>query len=172
MREVLEFVRAYDACFLLGLAALTIVLLIYSISTARKLSAFRRRYNTRLTDGSVGEVVDCLSQQTRAISAIETRLDEIGATQAQQGAAIADCVQKIGMVRFDAFDDVGGEQSFALVLLDGNGRGVAVSSLYGRQDSRLYAKGITNGEGERALSDEERAALDKALTAEVQSKAR
>jgi len=172
MREVFDFLRAHDAHFLLGLSALTLILLIYSISTARKLSKLRKRYSTKLMDGSVGEIVDCLAQQTRAITEIENRLDEIGAKQAEQAVAIAGCVQKMGMVRFDAFEDVGGEQSFAVVLLDGNGSGVAMSSLYGRQDSRLYAKGITNGEGDRELSGEEQAALNDALAANTHSKAR
>jgi len=172
MREVFDFLRAYDAHFLLGLSALSLILLIFSILVSRKLSKLSRRYNTKLMDGSVGEIVDCLAQQTKAITAIEARLDEIGAKQAEQAEAIARCVQKVGMVRFDAFDDVGGEQSFAVVFLDGNGSGVAMSSLYGRQDSRLYAKGISNGEGERALSDEEQAALGKALTADSPNKAR
>jgi hypothetical protein len=171
MREVFDFLRAYDAHFLLGLSALILILLIYSISTARKLSKLSRRYNTKLMDGSVGEIVDCLAQQTQAVTAIEARLDGIGARQAEQADAIAGCVQKVGMVRFDAFDDVGGEQSFAVVLLDGSGSGVALSSLYGRQDSRLYAKGISNGEGERTLSDEEQAALKKALAADSPNKA-
>ena len=72
-------------------------------------------------------------------------------------------MQKIGVVRFNAFDDVGGEQSFALAILDSNKTGVVVSSLYGRQDARLYAKAIVDGQGDRQLSDEERSALDQAL---------
>ncbi len=68
------------------------------------------------------------------------------------------------MVKFDAFEDVGGEQSFVAALLDSSKNGIVLSSLYGRQESRLYAKGIVNGEGDRALSDEERRALDKALS--------
>jgi hypothetical protein len=68
------------------------------------------------------------------------------------------------VVRFNAFDDIGGEQSFAVALLDANGNGVVLSSLYGRQDSRLYAKTIAGGEPDRPLSSEEKRALDQALT--------
>jgi hypothetical protein len=171
MREVFDFLRTYDAHFLLGLSVLSLILLLCLIAVSRRVSKLRRRYSTKLMDGSVGEIVDCLAQQTSAVTAIETRLDEIGAKQAEQADAIAGCVQKVGLVRFDAFDDIGGEQSFAIVLLDGSGSGMAISSLYGRHDSRLYAKGITNGEGERALSDEERAAMSKALAGDIPTKA-
>ena len=66
-------------------------------------------------------------------------------------SALTWCVQRVGMARFDAFDDVGGEQSFALALLDANNTGVVVTSLYGRQDCRVYIKGINKGEGERVF---------------------
>jgi hypothetical protein len=73
------------------------------------------------------------------------------------------CLKKVGIVRYNAFDDVGGEQSFAVALLDSDANGVVISGLYGRQDSRVYAKAIYKGQGERPLSDEEQQALGKAL---------
>jgi hypothetical protein len=84
------------------------------------------------------------------------------AKQAELAGELDCCVKRMGIVRFNAFDDVGGEQSFALALLNAERDGVVVSSLYGRQDARLYAKSIVKGEGERPLSDEERRAVDKA----------
>ncbi len=172
MGDVFDFIKAYDAEFLLGLSVVSLVLLILLISVSRKLSKLGRRYSTKLMDGSVGEIADCLAQQAKAITAIEGRLEEISAKQAEQTETIAACVQKVGLVRFDAFDDVGGEQSFALVLLDGKGAGVALSSLYGRQDSRLYAKSIANGGSERELSDEEKAALNEAQGADLLTRTR
>ncbi len=172
MGDVFDFLRAYDAHFLLGLSALVVILLICLMSVSRKLAKLSRRYDTRLMDGSVGEIVDSLTRQAAAITGIESRLDQMAAGQAEQARAIERCLQKVGLVRFDAFDDVGGEQSFAVVFLDGSGSGVALSSLYGRQDSRLYAKAISNGQGERALSDEEQAALAQALSGGEPAKAR
>jgi len=71
-------------------------------------------------------------------------------------------VQKVGLVRFDAFPDIGGEQSFALALLDGNMNGVVLSNLYGRTDSRVYAKEIVNGNSAHTLSNEEKEAIRRA----------
>ncbi|MGB9618925.1 MAG: DUF4446 family protein [Armatimonadota bacterium] len=171
MSDVFSFLRAYDAFFILGLSALSVILLIVVGCLSRRLARLGRRYNTKLTDATAGEIVDCLTQQTNAIERIELRLDEIARKQAEQDKAIAGCMQRMGLVRFDAFDDVGGEQSFAVVFLDGNGNGVAMSSLYGRQDSRLYAKAIFNGRSERTLSDEEQAALDMALRQDTAARA-
>jgi hypothetical protein len=163
MREVTDFLGAYDAYFLFGLCVLSLVLLIISICLARKLSKLGRRRSAKLEEGRVGDIVDCLANHWDALSEMQVRLDEVMAVLSEQGRTLERCLKKMGIVRFNAFDDVGGEQSFAVVLLDSEANGVALSSLYGRQDSRVYAKAIFAGQGERPLSDEEQQALAKAL---------
>ena len=71
-------------------------------------------------------------------------------------------VQHVGIVRFNPFEDTGGNQSFALALLDSQRDGFVVSSLHSRQNTRIYLKAITAGRSETALSDEESEALRKA----------
>jgi len=97
------------------------------------------------------------------LSNAQSAVDDLRAMQAEQGKTLEGCLARVGIVRYDAFNDVGGEQSFAVVLLDSKANGVALSGLYGRQDSRVYAKAISAGQGERPLSDEEQQALSKAL---------
>ncbi|MFH1582209.1 MAG: DUF4446 family protein [bacterium] len=71
-------------------------------------------------------------------------------------------VQKIGLIRFNPFKEVGGDQSFTLVLLDKNNSGVVITSLYSREGNRIYGKTINNGISEYALSEEEKKAIEKA----------
>lgn len=73
------------------------------------------------------------------------------------------CLQRVGLVRFDAFQDTAGQQSFAVALLDNLGNGVVITSLFGRSESRCYAKPVVKGESSFPLSDEERAAIRQAL---------
>lgn len=73
-------------------------------------------------------------------------------------------IQKVGLVRFDAFEDVGGKLSFAVAFLDDHGDGVVVSSINGRRETRIYAKPIRKGESIYALSAEERGALARAMS--------
>lgn len=68
----------------------------------------------------------------------------------------------LGIVRYDAFEEVGGAQSFALALFDDRGDGVVVSSLVGRSDCRVYGKALTRGRSERTLSQEEQRAIEEA----------
>lgn len=73
-----------------------------------------------------------------------------------------DNIQKVGLVRFNPFGDTGGDQSFAMALLDGNDSGVVILGLHGRETTRIYVKDIKNGVAEHSLSKEETQAIEKA----------
>ncbi|HEV8516098.1 MAG TPA: DUF4446 family protein [Candidatus Limnocylindrales bacterium] len=68
-------------------------------------------------------------------------------------------VQRVGLVRYNPFEDTGSNQSFALALLDGDEDGLVISSLHSRSNTRIYAKPIASGRSEAPLSDEEAEAL-------------
>jgi Protein of unknown function (DUF4446) len=68
----------------------------------------------------------------------------------------------LGLVRYDAFDDVGGTQSFALAVYDDLGDGAVITSLVGRADCRVYGKALNRGRSERSLSREEELAIEEA----------
>ena len=68
-------------------------------------------------------------------------------------------IQKVGIVRFNPFKEVGGNQSFSLALLDGSDSGVVITSLYSRAENRFYGKTIKNGKSDYPLSQEEKEAI-------------
>jgi len=72
-------------------------------------------------------------------------------------------VQRVGMVRFNPFNEVGSNQSFSLALLDDNNDGLVITSLYTRQENRIYGKPIKAGNSEYTLSNEEKQAIEKAI---------
>ncbi|MFW6109849.1 MAG: DUF4446 family protein [Patescibacteria group bacterium] len=73
-------------------------------------------------------------------------------------------IQQIGLVRFNPFEDTGGDQSFAIALLDEHGSGVVISSLHGREMTRMYGKPVREGEESGyEFSEEEQEAVRKAL---------
>jgi len=72
-------------------------------------------------------------------------------------------LQHVGVVRYNAFDDVGSDLSFSVAVLDKRGNGFVISSLYGRNETRTFAKPIREGKSEYKLSNEEVAAIRKAL---------
>lgn len=71
-------------------------------------------------------------------------------------------VQKVGIVRFNPFEEIGGDQSFSIALLDAQDNGVVLTSLYNREGSKVYAKPIIQGVSKYQLSKEEKEAIDRA----------
>ena len=71
-------------------------------------------------------------------------------------------IQKIGIIRFTPFREIGGDQSFSVALLDKNNNGIVITSLYSKERSRIFAKQIENGQSTYRLSQEEEVAIQKA----------
>ena len=71
-------------------------------------------------------------------------------------------VQKVGLIRYNPFSNVGGDQSFSVALLDGNDDGVVITSLYSREGNRVYGKAVKNGISQYSLSNEEKKAIEEA----------
>lgn len=71
-------------------------------------------------------------------------------------------IQKVGIVRFNPFKEIGGDHSFSLALLDGKDTGVVLTGIHTRERTRIYTKQVKNGKCEFELSAEEKRALIKA----------
>jgi hypothetical protein len=130
----------------------------------RRLGGVERRYQQQLAalagEGSAGPeaLLGALSRQDTRLRALETRA-------AQVDQALPQCIQRVGLVRFNPFQDTGGDQSFAVALLDAGGDGVVLSSLHTRAATRFYAKAVKAGRTSYPLIDEEQQALNQALGA-------
>ncbi|MEP7379552.1 MAG: DUF4446 family protein, partial [Chloroflexota bacterium] len=68
-------------------------------------------------------------------------------------------IQRVGVVRYNPFEDTGSNQSFVLAMLDARGDGFVLSSLHSRQATRMFLKQVSGGKVESAVSDEEAEAL-------------
>jgi hypothetical protein len=109
-------------------------------------------------DGTAG-LDEVLDRQAQNVAQLTSRVDALDGLQRALEASSKLALRKIGIVRFNPFQDSGGDQSFAIALLDEGGSGVIVSSLHGRAETRIFAKQVTNGRSKHALSDEEQQAI-------------
>jgi hypothetical protein len=82
-------------------------------------------------------------------------------TPAELRSGLSTALRHVSVVRYDAFGDVSGRQSFSAAILDDNGDGLVITSLHSRAESRTLLKGIMAGAGE-GLSPEEQEAVDYA----------
>jgi len=101
------------------------------------------------------EVIDYLRKVENSVSELSKELENL-----KEASKFS--VQKVGIVRFSPYKEVGGDQSFSIALLDANNSGIVISSLFSRMDNRVYGKPIVNGQSKYLLSEEEKQAIEKA----------
>ena len=146
----------------MGLAATVFVLIVAAVALARR----TRRLDARLqgiTRGSEGRSLEAiLDAHLEKVFAVSRVLDDVAARTAVLEAAQLRAFQRVGLVRYNPFEETGGNQSFALALLDANGDGWVLSSLHARSGTRVYAKSIKGGRAEAGLSVEETDAIKQA----------
>ena len=104
-----------------------------------------------------------LEGQGRAIQRLERAVRGLQRLDGQRKESIEAAVRNVGLVRYDAFEDVGGRLSFSCALLDDKGNGVVVTSINGRQDTRVYAKPVMARKSGYNLSVEEEEAIRQAM---------
>ena len=109
-----------------------------------------------------------LTGQGQRIERLEQAVRMLNATDKRQQVLIDGIVRHVALVRFDAFEDVGGRLSFSCALLDDHGTGVVLTSINGRQETRVYAKPVTMGSSSYNLSTEEAEAIREAMAANTE----
>jgi len=103
-----------------------------------------------------------VKELTKEVRSLEERLEKTVKELTLLQKAHEKAVTKVGMVRFNPFGEMGGDQSFSVALLDSKDSGVVITSHYGKDIQRIYAKPIKEGKSEYSLSTEEEDAIKKA----------
>ena len=126
-------------------------------------SRLRGRLRRMLSDTGTTGLDEVLDGHATRLDQLGQRVDALNTLQRELEVATRLALQKVGVVRFNPFPDSGGDQSFAIALLDHAGTGIVVSSLHGRTGTRIFAKQIAGGRSTHPLSDEEQQAIRAAL---------
>ena len=154
----LELSRSTLTLVALVAIGLSVVAVLYAIANAgRAGGAVGGR--VRLDDTIRG----ILQGQGEQIQRLERAIRALHATDKKQQTEIEGSVRNVALLRYDAFEDVGGRLSFSCALLDDRGNGVVLTSINGRQETRVYAKPVTQGVSSHNLSLEEEEAIRRAL---------
>lgn len=146
-----------------GMAVLLLVVFVLLIVTMRKLKKLTRNYK----DFMRGK--DAESLENTMLSRF-AEIDELKRATRDNRKKIDDIndnlmltYQKIGIVKYDAFNEMGGKLSFALALLDKNNNGFVINSMHNRESCYTYVKEIIDGKSYITLGTEEKQAVDKAV---------
>lgn len=145
-------------------AGVALVGLLTSVILAGRLRRLHRAYALLRTEDDERDIVSIVGRSLKRIDGVSRRVEDLAAEH-RAGAELGRyALQKFHLVRYDAFDDMGGRLSFSAALLDDHGDGVVITSINGRTETRTYAKPVKNLSSEHNLSEEERAAIEGAAT--------
>ncbi len=121
-----------------------------------------RRLDRLLRGPGLENVESVLAHQADQIQALARDVARADSAVAAMQAAVRGTLRRVGAVRYNAFPDTGSDLSFSLAVLDDDANGFILTSLYGRDESRVYLKPVTGGNCTYHLSEEERRALEEA----------
>lgn len=140
-----------------GVAGLALLLVIALFVRLRRLS----RALAGLT-GDGAERTSFVSALERSQAAAESLRRDVATLSSDLSSAradLSDALRHVAVVRYDAFEDMGGRMSFSAALLDDAGDGLVLTSINSRQEARTYAKGVKGGASDHSLSQEEQQAI-------------
>lgn len=139
------------------------ILLLLFISNRSKLKKLKRKYNRFMSlegEKNLEEILDVIIDRTDSIMSenkeIDNRITNID-------KKLVNCIHKVGVIRYNAFENMGSDLSYSIALLDSNDNGIIISGIYSRDSSSTYAKPIINGKSKYMLSEEEVQALNEAI---------
>lgn len=138
----------------LSLFALLVVSLLLILKLSAQLGRMRSKYEF-FTRGKSVNIEGVLTDTLKQLKDTRDELDALKKEHARLEGKVKGCVQKVRMERYDAFDAMGGKLSYSLLLADAEDNGVILSSIYGRDDNRCYAKKLSGGKSETKLAEEE-----------------
>lgn len=167
MERLTSFFEGHIASAIILLSALPIILLIWNILLSVSLRKIKRKNEDFFDGGKVTNLEELLISQNKGIKILDKDIQELYNISNQINKLAFRSYHKIGMIRFNPFKDVGGDQSFAIAILNGRNNGITLSSLYSRDGARFYAKSIVNGESPKhPLTQEEKDAISIAIKGE------
>ena len=137
--------------------------LVLAVLLGRRLARLQAACNALVAGGDAPpSFVHAVRRSQSVGQGLRRDLDALAAELTSTRAELAASPRHLGVVRYDAFDDLAGALSFSVALVDDAGDGVVLSSINGRSETRSYAKGLTGGQSAHRLSPEEREAVDAA----------
>ena len=144
-------------------AVVIVVLFLYCILLQTKINALTKRYDYFMAGENGVSLERKLAVEVKELRDAAESIEQLFQQQQAIHTTQQNTFQKIGFVKYNAFENIGNDLSFALTLLDGNNNGVCISSVYGRSESRIFSKPIVKGKSLAGLSQEEMESLNDAL---------
>ena len=141
---------------ILGLVILALVIFLFRLKS--KLNALQAKYDF-FTQGKEANIDVVLTETLNELHKAQSELATLENKHAKLHEQVQGCLQNVKLIRYDAFEAMGGEMSYSILLTDAKKDGLLLTSIYGREESRCYAKDIKGGKSAYPLAEEEQKLL-------------
>ena len=145
-----------------------IIVCCFLVSLNMKYQRLKKSYNSFMRGKDGKTLEESVLEQLEGIDTIKNVVQKNRQDIKDLRRTLDGKYQRTGIVKYDAFHEMGGKLSFALVMLDKNNTGHVINAMHSREGCYIYIKEIIKGESYIPLGDEENKALDKALGNDVQ----
>ena len=152
---------------IIALFAVQIVLFIMLVSVNMKYNRLKRSYHSFMRGRDGKTLEDSVKERLENVDSIKNAVRQNRHDIKELYKTLDANYQKTGIVKYDAFQEMGGNLSFALTLLNGNDSGWIINAMHSREGCYTYIKEIVNGKSYVELSEEEAESLDKAICQEA-----
>lgn len=160
-----NFIAANMENLLLAILVLSVIILIAFISINMRLAKITKKYR-ELTEGAEGKnLEELILAQGKNIKELQIELTELKNSVVQLQEFSRETISKVYFKRYNAFPDMGSDLSFSVALLNDNNTGVLITSIYGRDENRVYLKPIVEGTSSYTLSPEEEEVVKRCISA-------
>ena len=148
-----------------------LVLIVALVLTIRRLEYINRKYYVIMSGKKGKDFEKIVLTRFKEMDKVKANARRVTSEHKKFKGQLDSCIDKIGLVKYDAFDNQAGNLSFSLALLNQDNNGVVLNTMHSRQGCYTYAKEIIKGESYIALSGEEKEAIQKAMTVEEEIEA-
>ncbi|MHC6181535.1 DUF4446 family protein [Clostridium sp. JNZ X4-2] len=167
MQNIINLINSLQLYVVIGLFVVAIILIIMNVIIFKSLNRLEKRYKRLMRGSNNKNLEELIIKYLDNVDNVKKGSEDIKKLYDNLSLRIKYCIQKISIIRYRAFEDVGSDLSFSIALLDEKNDGVIITGIYGRDESTTYAKPIDSGMSRYELSQEEKQVLEECINKRI-----
>ena len=143
--------------------AIAILALVIAVALAFRTGRMKRQYSVLSAADGRSSFVEVVARKAEEVEGLRDDVAQLAEDLRATQVELQQAIRHVGVIRYDAFGDMGGRMSFSAAMVDDHGNGFVLTSVHARSESRSYVKQLRGGMAEVSLSPEEAAAVAEAV---------
>lgn len=167
MQAILKFMEGFQLYIIGAMLIIIIIMFIMIIMAFKALNRVEKKYRKFMRGVDNKNLEQLITGYLDNIDKVKEETNTMKKEFDQLKLKSKKCIQKVSIIRYRAFEDVGSDLSFSVGILDGNNDGIVLTGIYGRDESTTYAKPIDKGMSRYELSEEENQVLQECINKKI-----